>query len=400
MIENAVTVGNSLAFAAQIINPPSLQPLPSTLYAVYSSSLYVESASLDTMNLTAVTLNPSLALSTDLTMASAVYNLSLSIPYTLTGGFILTITLEYGEISCGSLGLTSNIVLSLASCSTGQIVVSSTDAISSGLLWVQMAMINHYAVRSNTLSATMTGPSPNLYQIGGGSLLVALQQNSQAFTVVNSNPMFNAATSISVEESNSVTIAATTARVIILTLPTDIIVDSATTTVTALINSITSYTVTASPPSIRLNTLGRMSIRIDGVTNPLKFNGTMQWTITATDNGSNPSSVSTATMTPAYTSTRLTSVTASFSPNTIQASSTLTLTIIPALQYHTPPTITITLSDSLVTTPCSNCTAVSSISVSLLYYVPIMTIALGVNNSMHPSPNQISVIIADSSHTY
>ncbi len=75
------------------------------------------------------------------------------------------------------------------------------------------------------------------------------------------------------------------------------------------------------------------------------------------------------------------------------------LTLIPALQYYSPPTITISFSDSLVLN-CSNCTIVTSTSLTITYYATIMKITIGVKNSNHPINNNIKATIAQGFITY
>ncbi len=89
----------------------------------------------------------------------------------------------------------------------------------------------------------------------------------------------------------------------------------------------------------------------------------------------------------------------SLTDTTIEANSPITLTIIPALQYYSPPAIIFTFSDSLVMS-CSNCTIISSTSFSVLYASAIMKISLTIRNSNHPLGNSISGVITDGTILY
>lgn len=84
---------------------------------------------------------------------------------------------------------------------------------------------------------------------------------------------------------------------------------------------------------------------------------------------------------------------------TIEATTVITLTIIPTLQYYTPPTITITFSNSLVIS-CSNCTIISSTSFFFTYTSAIMKLPITIKNSNNPLGNSISLTITDATIIY
>ena len=78
----------------------------------------------------------------------------------------------------------------------------------------------------------------------------------------------------------------------------------------------------------------------------------------------------------------------------------MVLTLIPTLQYYNPPTITITLSNSFILTPCSTCTAISSNIITLLYFAPIMRITISIKNNQHPFDNTIETTISHGTFIY
>jgi hypothetical protein len=84
----------------------------------------------------------------------------------------------------------------------------------------------------------------------------------------------------------------------------------------------------------------------------------------------------------------------SFSDSTIEANNAIILTVIPTLQYYSPPVLTITFSDSLVYT-CNNCTIISSNSMSINYSSAIMKIPITIKNSNNPKGNSISLVVSD-----
>jgi hypothetical protein len=89
----------------------------------------------------------------------------------------------------------------------------------------------------------------------------------------------------------------------------------------------------------------------------------------------------------------------SLTDTTIEANTLIILTIIPALQYYSPPTIIVTFSDSLVMS-CSNCSIISSTSFSFFYASAIMKIAINIKNSNNPLGNFISAVITDGTIIY
>jgi hypothetical protein len=78
----------------------------------------------------------------------------------------------------------------------------------------------------------------------------------------------------------------------------------------------------------------------------------------------------------------------------------MTLIIVPTLQYYQSPTITLTLSNSLILTSCENCTPISSNMISFTYFAPIMRIVLLVKNNQHPFSNFITTTITIGSFVY
>ena len=78
----------------------------------------------------------------------------------------------------------------------------------------------------------------------------------------------------------------------------------------------------------------------------------------------------------------------------------MVLTLVPILQYYTPPTIRVTLSNSFILTPCQNCTAISSNMISFIYFAPIMRITLLITNNQHPFGNSIATSISINSFVY
>ena len=258
---------------------------------------------------------------------------------------------------------------------------------------------NYYSTITNSVTISLTSTAPNYYTIGSGTSSFALTANAHSFTITNNNPVFNSQTTIAIVESTaSVNIPATQARVITIYLPKDIVF-SAGTSITALSpTNITQTTVSSTSSSITINAIGPINLIVNSISNPVKYNGSLVWSIIATDLLGNPSSSSVSTQQPMYTATTL-FLNNSFSDSTIEASNEAVITIIPALQYYSTPTITVTFSNSLLLS-CANCTIISSTAFTIAYYAAIMRVSLVLKNSNHPNGNSISAVIAAGIITY
>ena len=187
-------------------------------------------------------------------------------------------------------------------------------------------------------------------------------------------------------------------RIVTLSLPKDLILSSSTTVSPILSSAINSYVINTTSSSIAVNSSGLMKIQINNIGNPIKYLGSLTWTIVASDLSGNPSSSSLSQQSPTYTATTAT-LSYSFSNPVIQATNSMVLTIIPTLQFYTAPIITVIFSDSLVLS-CQSCTIISSTSLSVIYTSVIMKVAITVKNSKHPTPNSISAVISDGLITY
>ena len=116
-ISGATAIGQSLSFSASITNPLSTQPLASFMYVVYSSTLFIEQYSVQSMGLTELSLTLS-STATDLrTSTLSSYNSSISMPYSVASA-VITLTLSYNTFACINISLTSNVGFQLSSCSS------------------------------------------------------------------------------------------------------------------------------------------------------------------------------------------------------------------------------------------------------------------------------------------
>jgi hypothetical protein len=197
-ITGASAVGNSLTFSVQITNPSSVQSLASDIYVVYSSTQFIERLSITSMTLTPLSFSPIISLSENRTSYTSVYNVSISIPYLISGGFSGTLSLSFGSISCSLLNLISNALLQLGSCADANFTFNSNITLSSGLLWMTFNVENYYSTRSNSILISLKSASPFYYTIGSGSTPFNLAINNHPFAITNNNPIFAAQTSITV----------------------------------------------------------------------------------------------------------------------------------------------------------------------------------------------------------
>lgn len=69
---------------------------------------------------------------------------------------------------------------------------------------------------------------------------------------------------------------------------------------------LTLISVNANSHTITVSATGPLYAKITGINNPIKYQGSLTWIISATDTLNNPSSSSTVQQQPAYTSTTLT----------------------------------------------------------------------------------------------
>lgn len=161
---------------------------------------------------------------------------------------------------------------------------------------------------------------------------------------------------------------------------------------------VSSYNVNISTKTITVIVQGLLNIQIGNVVNPIKYLGLTLWNFTATDSSGNPSSFSQSTQSPFYTaSTPVVSV--SLSNTVIEGNSSMTLTVIPALQYYFTPNVTVTIPNSFVLS-CPNCTILASNIFTFTYFSTIMKITVNVKNSNNPNNNTITVVIATTNITF
>ena len=191
-------MGNSLTFSAQINNPTSVQSLNSEIYVVFSATQFIERFVINTMTLTPLSFSPILSLSENRTQYSSVYNVSIIMPYSISDGFVGSVSLTFGAFACSSLNLLSNLALNVVSCSSSNLTFSSSLALSSGLVWIAVNVQNYFSTRTITISTRLTSPVPNSNVIGFGSVSFNLVINNHSFVVTNNNPVFAGRTSITV----------------------------------------------------------------------------------------------------------------------------------------------------------------------------------------------------------
>lgn len=172
-------------------------------------------------------------------------------------------------------------------------------------------------------------------------------------------------------------ITATQARTFAITYPPDLQLTATNTKVIAASDATTidSYTIVTSTNTININARGLLRINISSLSNPIRYQAILTWTFTVTDLDANPSSISTSTQSPAYTPTTA-STSLTLTNPVIESTSNLTLTIIPSLQYITPPNITITIPNSLIQIGCSACTLLSASTITFLYTTAIMKVTI------------------------
>lgn len=161
---------------------------------------------------------------------------------------------------------------------------------------------------------------------------------------------------------------------------------------------IQNYTIYTTNNTIAVNIKGLLNIKISNIANPLKYLGSIQWNFTASDFSGNPSSFVQNSHSPFYTST-ISNAVISLSNTVIEATSVLTLTVIPILQYFYTPNITVTIPNSLVLS-CSNCTIQSSNIFSFVYFATIMRVTVSINNSASPNNNTLNLIISTSTVSF
>ena len=320
-------------------------------------------------------------------------------PYTLSVGGTISITLSYGTIKCSSLGLTQNSALIVVNCTSSQLFLSATT-LNSGLIWLAFNAINYYSTRNDiSLALSVTGPSPSFYSLGSGSKSIILSSNNQSFTIVNSITTFGASTMFKITE-NTVNVATSITRVFNIAVPEDLQLYSSTTLTSAnsTTTNVSNYTVNTTAKTIAVIIQGLLNIQIANIANPIKYLGSTQWNFTATDSLNNPSSFSQSSQAPFYTST-VPSASVSLTNTVIEANAILTLTVVPALQYYIIPTITVTIPNTLVLS-CSNCTIAASNIFTFTYHSTIMKISVNDKNSNNPNNNTINVVISTSNISF
>ncbi len=158
------------------------------------------------------------------------------------------------------------------------------------------------------------------------------------------------------------------------------------------------YTVYTTNNTLVVSIKGLLNIKISNISNPLKYLGSIQWNFTASDISGNPSSFVQNNHSPFYTST-ISNAIISLSSTVIEATSVLTLTVIPILQYFYTPNIIVTIPNSLVLN-CSNCTIQSSNIFSFVYFATIMRVTVSINNSVSPNNNTLNLLISTSTVTF
>jgi hypothetical protein len=92
-------------------------------------------------------------------------------------------------------------------------------------------------------------------------------------------------------------------RIVTLSLPKDLILSAGTTISPILSSTINSFQINTASSTIVVNASGLMRIQINNIGNPVKYNGSLTWTIVSTDLLGNPSSSSVSQQQPIYTAT-------------------------------------------------------------------------------------------------
>lgn len=191
-ITGSTAVGNSLTFSAQITNPTSVQSLASQIFVVYSNTQFIEQLSVVTMSLAPLTFSPAVVVSDFKTSFNSTYNISISLPYSITGGFTGSVAISYINLVCSTFSLLSSASILTSSCNSNNFTFTSPNAtLSPGLFWISFPASNYYSTINNSVAITLASPAPSYYIIGSGVCPLALSINSHEFSVTNSNPVFS-----------------------------------------------------------------------------------------------------------------------------------------------------------------------------------------------------------------
>jgi hypothetical protein len=106
-ISGATATGRSLSFSSSITNPPSTQPLSSSMYVVFSNTLFIEQYAVLSMGLTQLELTLLNTVNDLRTSTVSSYNSSVTMPYPVSNA-VITLTLSYNSFACTNLSMTSN----------------------------------------------------------------------------------------------------------------------------------------------------------------------------------------------------------------------------------------------------------------------------------------------------
>lgn len=144
------------------------------------------------MSLSPLVLAPIASLTNYFTQMNSTYNISMSIPYTISNGISSVITLDLGSFWCSSLGLASSLVLSNVSCTSGSLYFISSSILNQGIFWVSFNVSNYLSARQPLISFNLS--STNNLLIGSGTTSIQLIQNQHTFTILNTITTFAAQT--------------------------------------------------------------------------------------------------------------------------------------------------------------------------------------------------------------
>lgn len=139
------------------------------------------------MSVSAVVANPT-------TLVPTSMNVSMVFPITVSAGFVIKFTLDYGQIQCSNLNMVSIITataITVSSCSSNRISVQvSSSVVSASTVWVSFNYVTYTSIISNTMVVDIS--STGGYAIMNGSSAIAVSVSQPLFTIASSNSTFTA----------------------------------------------------------------------------------------------------------------------------------------------------------------------------------------------------------------
>lgn len=345
-LSNLTMSSGRVSFNATAKNPSSVKALPMTVYAVYTSTQFIEVVSVSNLTLTIASISLNASLANSQVMSNTTLTLTGNFTDPILNGY-LTLTIDRGSFLCTVSATVNGATVVQSSCNATQLVLqcSAQNLTSVAVGYATPLSVQNATVQLNSSSSTNDS-------ISYGKTQLAFSPATIQFTVASSNLVFGGRTTVTLLEMNSTSVGQQR-RIFTVTAPSNM-------NLTGLVASgaaLNSFTANTTTNVLTVDYNGSLNLSIANIQNPTLYDGNRSWSIVTTDAlgyaVSSGSSQQSSEYAPATAS-----ISVRLGNTIIEQNTTATISLKESLQHLPTDYLLVRIPNATIVAPCpgSNCT--------------------------------------------